>query len=193
MLRLTCLVFIFAALAAADVQTGVVRSGGQPIPGATVTADCGADKITTVTDGDGRFEMGGLPSTPCRFSVAMFGFEPTPVEAKASSTPISFDLKLQARATLPVEPTPVAAPKAPETVATATTPATCRACNSGGSCCGGKAGRTAVHSFSCRGAKRPARRRTRAGQRRTRPRRSERSGRRGPDRLPESQPAGQRT
>jgi hypothetical protein len=124
MLRLTCLVFIFAALAAADVQTGVVRSGGQPIPGATVTADCGADKITTVTDGDGRFEMGGLPSTPCRFSVAMFGFEPTPVEAKASSTPISFDLKLQARATLPVEPAPVAAPKAPETVATATTPAT---------------------------------------------------------------------
>jgi hypothetical protein len=117
MLRLTCLVFVFAALAAADVQTGVVRSGGQPIPGATVNADCGTDKITTVTDGEGRFEMGGLPSTPCKFSVAMFGFEYTPLDAKASSTPLTFDLKLQTRATLPVAP-------APAVVAGAAAPAT---------------------------------------------------------------------
>src|SRR5580698_612913 len=123
MLRLTCLVFVLAALAAADVQTGVVRSGGQPIPGATVNADCGADKITTVTDGDGRFEMGGLPSTPCKFSVAMFGFENAPIDAKASADPLTFDLKLQTRATLPVASAPVVVASA-EKPATTTTPAT---------------------------------------------------------------------
>ena len=64
MLRSTCAaLLLFAGVAAADVQTGIVRSGGQPIPGATVTAECGTDKITTVTDDAGRFEIGGLPST----------------------------------------------------------------------------------------------------------------------------------
>lgn len=64
MLRFTCLILlVFAGTAAADVQTGVVRSGGQPIPGATVSAECGTDsKITTTTDDAGRFEIGGLPS-----------------------------------------------------------------------------------------------------------------------------------
>src|SRR5215471_17029367 len=82
MLRLTCLaLLIFAGIAAADVQTGMVRSGEQPIPGATVTAECGTDKITTTTDDAGRFEMGGLPSTSCKYTVLMFGFEPVQKDA----------------------------------------------------------------------------------------------------------------
>ncbi len=77
MLKSTCLaLLIFTGIASADVQTGVVRSGGQAIPGATITAECGTDKITTVTDDAGRFEMGGLPSTPCKYTVLIFGFEP---------------------------------------------------------------------------------------------------------------------
>ncbi|HKD05014.1 MAG TPA: carboxypeptidase regulatory-like domain-containing protein [Bryobacteraceae bacterium] len=102
MLRLTGIVLFSAALAAAEVQSGVVRSGGQPIPGAAVIAQCGTDRIETVTDGDGHFEMGGLPSTPCQFTIAMFGFEPGEQQVKASSSPLTFDLKLQARATVPV-------------------------------------------------------------------------------------------
>ena len=66
---------VFTGVAAADVQTGMVRSGGQAIPGATVTAECGTDKITTTTDDGGRFEMGGLPSTSCNYTVLMFGFK----------------------------------------------------------------------------------------------------------------------
>src|SRR5271156_2158833 len=116
LLRLTTLCLLYTGLAFADVQSGMVRSGGQPIPGAAVTAVCGTDKITTVTDFDGRFEMGGLPSTPCRFSVAMFGFEAKQQEAKASSTALTFDLALQPKATLPPEDvpvTPAATPAAP--------------------------------------------------------------------------------
>lgn len=112
MLRLTSLFLFSIALASADVQNGVVRSAGQPIPGATVTALCGSDKITTVTDGDGRFEMGGLPSTPCRFSAAMFGFEVAQSNVTASSTLLTLDLRLQAKATLPPADEPVEVVKA---------------------------------------------------------------------------------
>ncbi len=105
MLRTTCLaLLIFAGVASADVQTGVVRSGGQTIPGATVTAECGTDKITTVTDDAGRFEIGGLPSTPCKYTVLIFGFEPVQKNAAASATPLGFDLTLQGRASVPVAP-----------------------------------------------------------------------------------------
>ena len=63
------LFFIFAALglagnAFADTQSGVVRSGNQTIPGASVVADCGGGRISTVTDVAGRFELGGLPAAP---------------------------------------------------------------------------------------------------------------------------------
>ena len=109
---------LLVALAAADVQTGVVRSGGRPIPGAAVAADCGSDRISTVTDSDGRFEMGGLPSTTCTFSAAMFGFEQTRQDIKASASPLIFDLKLQTRASAPVTAKPVAA--SPVTVAPTT-------------------------------------------------------------------------
>ena len=118
MLRSTCLaLLIFAGVAAADVQTGVVRSGGQVIPGATVTAECGTDKITTITDDAGRFEMGGLPSTACKYTVLIFGFEPLQKDAAASATPLGFDLTMQGRASVPVAPgvvppAPVAAPPA---------------------------------------------------------------------------------
>jgi hypothetical protein len=105
MLRNTCVaLLIFAGVAAADVQTGAVRSGGQPIPGASVLVQCGTDKIPTITDDAGRFEVGGLPSTPCKYTILIFGFEPAEQEAAASTTPLSFDLKLQQRASIPVAP-----------------------------------------------------------------------------------------
>lgn len=113
---------LMVALAAADVQTGVVRSGGRPVPGADVTADCGSDKISTITDANGQFEMGGLPSTACKFSAAMFGFEQAQQEIKASSSPVTFDLKLQLHASLPSPSTPVV--KAPPAVTATTAPAT---------------------------------------------------------------------
>src|ERR1700722_18854958 len=116
MFRTTGLLFVLAALLAgtafAATQNGIVRSGGQPIPGAAVTAICGTDKITTVTDDAGQFELGGLPSAPCKFFISMFGFEPSQLDVTASGSPVTFDLKLQTRATLATEPsvTPAAPP-----------------------------------------------------------------------------------
>src|SRR5580704_13879308 len=108
MFRTTGLFFILAALPAtiafAETQSGSVRSGGQPIPGAAVTAICGTDKITTVTDDAGQFELGGLPSTPCKYTISMFGFEPAQRDLTASATSATFDLTLQTHATLAVEP-----------------------------------------------------------------------------------------
>ena len=40
-----------------EAQTGYVRSGNQPIPGATVTATQGNQKVSTVTDADGHFYL----------------------------------------------------------------------------------------------------------------------------------------
>jgi hypothetical protein len=127
MLRSTfAILLLFAAAASADVQTGVVRSGDQTIPGATVTAECGTDpKITTTTDGSGRFQLGGLPSTSCKYTVLMFGFEPQQKDAAASSTPLTFSLTLQQHATAPVAPKPAApvVTSAPTPAPSATTPA----------------------------------------------------------------------
>jgi hypothetical protein len=131
MLRSTTLLFLFTALAAAEVQNGVVRSGGQAIPGAAVTAVCGSDKIKTVTDFDGRFEIGGLPATPCKFSVSMFGFEGVSKDVTPSANAVTFDLTLQTKATLPAAEIEAAAavskaeaPKtdAPKTETAAVTP-----------------------------------------------------------------------
>ncbi len=124
------LIFVLVCpdFALAETQSGTVRSGTQNIPGATVIADCGTERISTVTDDAGRFEMGGLPSTPCRFSVEMFGFEAAQREAAASASPITFDLQLQKRATLPVEPAPLvtkgAPPQSPQTAEATATPQT---------------------------------------------------------------------
>lgn len=112
MFRTAGLLIIVAGLVFAETQSGVVRSGGQAIPGATVTAICGTDKITTVTDDAGRFDLGGLPSTPCKFTISMFGFEPAEREAAASSSGLTFDLTLQKRATLASEPSAAPAPAA---------------------------------------------------------------------------------
>src|SRR5882762_8552286 len=97
--RTVFLAIAVTGIAAADTQSGTVKSGGQNIPGASVIVDCGGNRITSVTDASGSFEIGGLPSTPCKFSIAMFGFEPIGRDVTPSATPLTFDLTLQRRAT----------------------------------------------------------------------------------------------
>ena len=49
------------AIVLATQESGSVRAADQFIPGATVTAVCGTDKITTITDDAGRFELNASP------------------------------------------------------------------------------------------------------------------------------------
>lgn len=58
-----------------QAQTGYVRSSGQPIPGATVTATKGDQTVTTVTDADGHFFL-PVETGDWNVEITMFGFEP---------------------------------------------------------------------------------------------------------------------
>lgn len=105
LLRPLLLVFTLAGIAAA--QDGIVRSGGQVLPGATVTATLAGKTATTVTDEDGRYQLKDLTPGDWDVAVAMFGFAPAHQTAKvaAGSTPAEWNLQLQIRP----RPTPVVA------------------------------------------------------------------------------------
>ncbi len=81
---------------AAAAQDGVVQSSGQPIPGASITAVQGTQKLSTVTDEDGRYHFDNLPPGEWDFTVEMFGF--AKAEQKLTiglaALPFSWDLKL---------------------------------------------------------------------------------------------------
>jgi hypothetical protein len=77
-------------------QSGFVRSAGQPIPGATVTATQGNTTVSTVTDQDGHYSFALLTPGQWTVSIDMFGFEPLKKEvAFSSGSPVSFELKLK--------------------------------------------------------------------------------------------------
>lgn len=80
---------------AAWAQTGVVKSGNQTIPGATVTATAQGQTFSTVTDADGRFHLSGTLTGDVKIEVKMFGFEPLSKIVPADTTSVEFSLKVQ--------------------------------------------------------------------------------------------------
>jgi trimeric autotransporter adhesin len=85
-----------AASGALQAQSGLVKSGNQPIPGATVTATVGTQKITTTTDQNGRYVLPGAPGGECTIEVQMFGFQPATKKLNcAASEKADFSLQLQ--------------------------------------------------------------------------------------------------
>ena len=101
------------AAAAADVQTGVVLWNGKPLPGAALSIKCGSDAIETSTDESGHFEVGGIPSAPCKYAVSLFGFATEEKEAAVSSDSLVFDLKLQKHSGTSAATEATAAPNGP--------------------------------------------------------------------------------
>ncbi|MEO7142188.1 MAG: TonB-dependent receptor, partial [Bryobacteraceae bacterium] len=81
--------------------SGDVRSGGQPIPGATVTAELGGKKLVTVTDDSGHYVLDGMTPGTWTLEVDMFGFATAKrsVEAGASVAKVDWNLDLKAAAT----------------------------------------------------------------------------------------------
>ena len=68
---------VFGALLMAQPETfaerGFVRAQSRPVPGATVIAERGAEKISTSTGDDGGYEL-SLPAGDWKITVEMFGF-----------------------------------------------------------------------------------------------------------------------
>ncbi len=72
--KTVCAIFFAAGLLHAVEFSGMVRAGGQPIPGATVTAKLGGATLTTTTDETGRYRFAELPAGAWQFTIEMFGF-----------------------------------------------------------------------------------------------------------------------
>ncbi|HVP46708.1 MAG TPA: carboxypeptidase regulatory-like domain-containing protein [Bryobacteraceae bacterium] len=77
-------------------QSGVVKSGNQPIPGATVTATQGDKQLATTTDQDGRYTFPQLGEGTWSMEVQMFGFEPAKKQVDFAKSPTAdFSLHLR--------------------------------------------------------------------------------------------------
>ena len=88
---------VLACLPAAFGQSGVVKSEGQPIPGATVRATQGDRILLTLTDENGAFEFTGMTPGTWNIDVDMFGFDRLRKEVQILGTPTKIDLTLQLR------------------------------------------------------------------------------------------------
>lgn len=96
------LVFLGATSITLRAQSGAVRSSGQPIPGATVTAkpinsQQGTQTFSTTTDENGRYSFSSLSPGTWTIEVQMFGFESAKrdVDFSASAKSADFNLQLQ--------------------------------------------------------------------------------------------------
>ena len=89
------LFWVLAPLSAA-VHTGFVRAGSQPIPGATITASSGSQKIVATTDETGMYMIPDLPPGKWVLEVEMFGFKTQrrELEVTTLATTATWDLEL---------------------------------------------------------------------------------------------------
>src|ERR1017187_6088222 len=112
----------------ASEHHGNVKSGGLPVPGASVTATQGDKKVLTTTDENGFYAFPELADGVWTISVDMLGFEKVSREigiAADAPSPL-WDLKMQSLEAMTAPPPPPPAPAAPA-VPAATAPATATA------------------------------------------------------------------
>jgi len=77
-------------------QSGVVKSANQPIPGATIIATQGDQKIVTTTDPGGLYALPQLAEGTWTVTVEMFGFAPAKKQVDYGKTKL-VDFSLQLR------------------------------------------------------------------------------------------------
>jgi hypothetical protein len=103
----------------ASEHHGNVKSGGLPVPGASVTATQGDKKVLTTTDENGLYSFPELADGVWTIGIDMLGFEKVSREigvAADAPSPL-WDLKMQSLEAMTAPPPPPPAP-----AATATTP-----------------------------------------------------------------------
>ncbi|HEX4748729.1 MAG TPA: TonB-dependent receptor [Bryobacteraceae bacterium] len=88
---------LLSCCGSALAQSGFVKSGGQPIPGATITANQGDKTVSTVTDSDGHYVFPLLGPGTWNVSIEMFGFEALKkdVDFASVTSALNFDLTLK--------------------------------------------------------------------------------------------------
>jgi hypothetical protein len=87
---------LFALGGSLYAQSGTVKSANQAIPGATVTATVGTQKVETTTGENGSYTLSKVPAGDCVIEVRMFGFEPITKKANcAEGQKIDFALQMQ--------------------------------------------------------------------------------------------------
>jgi hypothetical protein len=75
-------------------STGIVKFGGQPLPGATVIATQGDRRVVTTTDELGAYELTGLTAGTYTVEVQMFGFQTARKQIQVGAIPQSTDWSL---------------------------------------------------------------------------------------------------
>lgn len=91
--RLILALFLAGLLVTAADYRGVVKFGGLPIPGASVTATRGSRKATTITDANGFYSFAGLEGEGAwtiRVEMQLFA----PEQREAAAAPMEWELKL---------------------------------------------------------------------------------------------------
>ena len=87
---------MWAAGGALYAQSGFVKSGNQPIPGAAITVMSLGQKLVTTTDQDGHYVVPETPARDCSIEIRMFGFEPVTKKTSCEgSEKYDFALQLQ--------------------------------------------------------------------------------------------------
>ncbi len=100
------LVLLAVSLPFVFAQSGTVKAGSQPVPGATVRATQGERSLVTLTDDNGAFRFDGMAPGAWVIEADMFGFDHLRRDVQVASTPTNLDLTLQlsARAAVPAPP-----------------------------------------------------------------------------------------
>jgi len=102
---------------------GIVKSGGLPVPGATITATQGDKKVVTTSDDQGFYSFPNLDDGVWTLTVEMLGFEKVSREigVAAEAPSPQWDLKIQTLEAITAPPAPApAAVSVPATGAPAT-------------------------------------------------------------------------
>src|ERR1017187_5132899 len=113
------LIAVWVALAGlfASEHHGVVKSGGLPVPGATITATQDSKKVVTTTDDQGAYMFPDLVEGVWTIQVEMLGFAEVSRDIGVAPDAPSpqWDLKLLSAADLAAAMAPKPAPAAPAT------------------------------------------------------------------------------
>ena len=129
LLRIPLLACLAASMLAAFEHHGVVKFGGLPLPGATVTATKGDKTVQAVTDQDGMYVFPDLAEGTWTMKVEMLCFKPQEKEVAVTSDAPSPMWDLQLLPASEIKPVaPSAAPPPPPT-ATASANGTAPAAN----------------------------------------------------------------